>query len=172
MTNLSDTQAVLLASSAQRPTGSVFLLPTSLQPGGGAVKAIGVLVSRGLVEERETDDPAAMRRTDGDERIGLFLTAAGAAAIGVDLPGSEPMVANGAGDPEAPAAVRGKAPPKPALVLDLRRRPAGATLAELIALTGWLPHTMRAALTGLRKKGHPVERGARDGVSVYRVAGE
>jgi Protein of unknown function (DUF3489) len=30
------------------------------------------------------------------------------------------------------------------------------TLAELIANTGWLPHTARAALTGLRKRGYAV----------------
>ena len=30
------------------------------------------------------------------------------------------------------------------------------TLAELIAATGWLPHTTRAALTGLRKRGYAV----------------
>jgi Protein of unknown function (DUF3489) len=34
----------------------------------------------------------------------------------------------------------------------------GATLDALIAATGWLPHTTRAALTGLRKRGYLVER--------------
>ena len=34
-------------------------------------------------------------------------------------------------------------------VLGLLQRPEGATLAELIEATGWLPHTTRAALTGL-----------------------
>ena len=29
----------------------------------------------------------------------------------------------------------------------------GATVGELVAFTGWLPHTARAALTGLRKRG-------------------
>jgi hypothetical protein len=29
----------------------------------------------------------------------------------------------------------------------------GATLEELTDATGWLPHTARAALTGLRKRG-------------------
>ena len=41
----------------------------------------------------------------------------------------------------------------------LRRRRLcgdGATLAELVAATGWLPHTTRAALTGLRKRGYAV----------------
>ena len=67
-----------------------------------------------------------------------------------------------------------KPPTKPAskigMVANLLRRKGGATLAELIAATGWLPHTTRAALTGLRKKGYGIERGTRDGVTTYSIA--
>ena len=59
---------------------------------------------------------------------------------------------------------------KISLVADLLRRKDGATLAELVTATGWLPHTTRAALTGLRKKGHDIERGSRDGVTIYSIA--
>jgi hypothetical protein len=38
-------------------------------------------------------------------------------------------------------------------VLDAVAAKDGATLAELAALTGWQPHTTRAALTGLRRRG-------------------
>jgi hypothetical protein len=55
------------------------------------------------------------------------------------------------------------------MVADLLRRKNGATLAELVAATGWLPHTTRAALTGLRKKGHGIERGSRAGVTTYSI---
>jgi hypothetical protein len=34
---------------------------------------------------------------------------------------------------------------------------AGATLSEITALSGWLPHTARAAVTGLRQRGFPVQ---------------
>ena len=61
---------------------------------------------------------------------------------------------------------------KSAIVLNLLQREDGATLAELIEATGWLPHTIRAALTGLRKKGHTIERGSRDGVTFYRVTAQ
>ena len=54
-------------------------------------------------------------------------------------------------------------------MLALLQRPEGATLAELIAATGWLPHTTRAALTGIRKKGHAVERSKRGQETCYRV---
>ncbi|HCJ20892.1 MAG TPA: hypothetical protein DHV64_05050 [Erythrobacter sp.] len=38
-------------------------------------------------------------------------------------------------------------------VIALLKRKDGATLDEIIEATGWLPHTSRAALTGLKKKG-------------------
>ena len=69
---------------------------------------------------------------------------------------------------------KAKLPTKPAskisMVADLLRRKGGATLTELVAATGWLPHTTRAALTGLRKKGHGIERGTRNGVTTYSIA--
>ena len=58
---------------------------------------------------------------------------------------------------------------KQALLLELVSREGGATLDELTAATGWLPHTVRAAITGLRKRGHDVKRERVDGVSHYTV---
>ena len=60
-------------------------------------------------------------------------------------------------------------PTKIDVVLKLLRRPSGATLPEMVDATGWLPHTTRAALTGLRKKGHVIEKSKRDDVICYRV---
>jgi hypothetical protein len=62
-----------------------------------------------------------------------------------------------------------RAPSKLAQVLALLRRDEGATLAEMVAATGWLPHTTRAALTGLRKKGHVLVRDKRGEVTCYRI---
>lgn len=53
------------------------------------------------------------------------------------------------------------------MVFALLRRSGGATLDDMVKATGWLPHTTRAALTGLKKKGHTVERTKMDGVSRY-----
>lgn len=75
------------------------------------------------------------------------------------------------GDPQAekPApAPRG--PSKISEIIALLSREGGATLAELIAATGWLPHTTRAALTGLRKKGHVIDKTSREGTTVYALA--
>ena len=47
---------------------------------------------------------------------------------------------------------------KLAQVIELLRRAGGVTIVDLTQATGWLPHTTRAALTGLRKRGYAVIR--------------
>ncbi len=54
-------------------------------------------------------------------------------------------------------------------VLTLLKRKQGASIEELTKATGWLPHTARAAMTGLRKKGQTIERASVDGVSRYSI---
>lgn len=56
------------------------------------------------------------------------------------------------------------------LVLGMLRRVEGATLDQMVEATGWLPHTTRAALTGLKKKGYVVASEKLDGLRTYRVA--
>ncbi len=61
-------------------------------------------------------------------------------------------------------------PTKIETILKLLRRPNGASIAQLQKATGWKPHSVRAALTGLRKKGHDVQReNDPKGVTVYRI---
>ena len=48
-------------------------------------------------------------------------------------------------------------------------RDEGATLDQMIAATGWLPHTTRAALTGLKKFGYGIDSDKIDGVRTYRA---
>ncbi len=54
-------------------------------------------------------------------------------------------------------------------VVVLLKRDGGASLTELTEATRWLPHTTRAALTGLRKKGHEVGRVRVDGTTRYVI---
>ena len=54
-------------------------------------------------------------------------------------------------------------------VIAMLQREEGATLDEMVQSTGWQPHTARAALTGLKKKGHVIEREKRDAVTFYRI---
>lgn len=172
MAKLSDTQSILPSTASQRENGSLLPLPASIKPGGGTAKAMTALLKRGLTEERETGIEDAVLRTNGDVRYGVFLTAAGASAIGVEPSGSANAAVGDAAmsAPPTTAASASKRPTKAAAVLALLKRPGGATLAELIEATGWLPHTTRAALTGLRKKGHEIARSKRDGATCYRVA--
>jgi Protein of unknown function (DUF3489) len=48
---------------------------------------------------------------------------------------------------------------------------SGATVGDMMSETGWLEHSTRAALTGLRRRGYELSltRSERDGASVYRI---
>lgn len=72
-------------------------------------------------------------------------------------------------DEPASAPTLAKPNGKTVAVVTLLSREKGATLAEITGLTGWRAHSARAALTGLRKKGHRIERTKRDDVTCYRV---
>lgn len=71
--------------------------------------------------------------------------------------------------PDKASASDPKEPSKTAKVLSLLKRSEGTTLAELVEATGWLPHTTRAALTSLKKKGHKIERTKVEGTSRYAI---
>ena len=128
------------------------------------------------------------RRNEAGEPFSLKLIAAGSKAIAVDEePESmaeprQPLNAaplrkeeTNAGPTARPSQVGGQSTPrdgsKLALVIGLLRGADGATLGSLTQATGWLPHTTRAALTGLRRRGYSVVRSKSEaGGSVYRMA--
>lgn len=152
MTKLSDLQCILLSTAAQRENGNIYPLRASVDPRGGA-KAAAALLRRGLVEERTTEGAEAA----------FHINAAGLTAIGIEPEtGIEDVAESGS------AGTHPQRRTKAMLLLTLVQRPEGAVMAELTDATGWLPHTVRAALTGLRRKGHPVDRGIRDGKACYR----
>ena len=184
---LTDAQLVLLSSGAQRNDGLV-VLPDKLK-GGAAKASVLKLLSLGLTEELPVnlDDPH-WRRDENDHAIGLKLTRAGLLALGIE-PDDE---AREDGESETQAAGplsaaswkpeqdrENSQPPsarapregsKQALVLSLLSRPEGATIDDLIRATGWLPHTTRAALTGLRQKGFGLAKSKNQADStVYRT---
>ena len=58
-------------------------------------------------------------------------------------------------------------------ILALLQRPKGAAISDLIAATGWQVHSVRAALTGLRKEGKELLRDKdQAGITLYRIAEE
>ena len=54
-------------------------------------------------------------------------------------------------------------------VIDLLSTDGGVTLEEMSALAGWLPHSTRSFMIGLKKKGHVIESDKIDGVRRYRM---
>jgi hypothetical protein len=165
MPKLTDIQAVLLSTAAQRDKDSLYPLPDQLSDGARLTKALAGLLRAGFAEERGTTVESEVYRAEGDTRMGLYATPAGLLAIGIDdcataTANVEPQLARSAPDRAT----------KAGSVLALLQRKCGATLHELVDATGWLPHTTRAALTGLRKKGHKIERTKRDGDTCYSVA--
>jgi hypothetical protein len=190
---LTDTQLVMLSAAAQREDRCLVALPKL--KGGVALKVATKLISAGFVEEVEADAGVPIWRRDNEmgREYALKLTAAGANAIGLDEGVKPDNTHNETGAPESryqvpvtskletkdrPESIErvpaGPSPPrgssKLAQVIELLQRDHGATIDELIAATGWLAHTTRAALTGLRKRGYPVAiNRADDRGSFYRI---
>ena len=87
---------------------------------------------------------------------------AGDAATGADK--ALPQATSSDAKKERPAS-------KISLVIRLLERVEGASLVEMVSATAWLPHTTRAALTGLKKKGKVITKGKRGDVTCYFIAG-
>ncbi|WP_162789139.1 MULTISPECIES: DUF3489 domain-containing protein [Sphingomonas] len=60
-------------------------------------------------------------------------------------------------------------PSKQAKIVAMLVSEAGATLPVLVEATGWQSHTVRASLTGLRKRGYAITSDKVDGVRTYRA---
>ncbi len=55
-------------------------------------------------------------------------------------------------------------------VIRLLRRAKGATITDIMSATSWQPHSVRAFLSGLRKKGTEILREQRkSGEAAYRI---
>lgn len=163
MVKLADLQRILLAHAAQQDSCSLYPLPDRLKDDSRIEAAVAAMTKRSLVEERQTSNPVAVTRREGDMRFGLFASARGLAAIGVTAESED-----SGGAPASPSSSQ-RRPSKAQAVTELLQRDGGATMSELIDATRWLPHTTRAVLTGLRKKGHIIERSKRDEQTCYRI---
>lgn len=164
MTKLTDTQAILLTNAAARDHGMLLPVPDTITaPADRVRKAIISLITRNLAVEVDVTDANLAIRSDGDNHVGAVITDAGRAAIGV-TEGHKEVV-----PPAQPAIVTPTRETKSGAVIALLQRGEGATLAELIGATGWLPHTTRAALTGIKKKGHTIEKSKRGDETCYRI---
>lgn len=84
------------------------------------------------------------------------------------------LSADGRTKPDAPVNCSGAAmtshPTKQALRVSMLQDENGVPLTAIVAATGWLPHTARAALTGLRKKGYAIVLTNMDSETRYMIS--
>jgi hypothetical protein len=194
---LTDTQLVILSDAAQRKDRCLVASPNL--KGGAALKVANNLISAGFVEEMGAEAGAPIWRRDNEtgQAYALKLRAAGDKAIGIqsvdpenahnktaalenrdqEVAVSSKVEARDAPQLREPASAGPSAPrggSKLAQVIEFLQRDYSATIDELIAATGWLPHTTRAALTGLRKRGYAVaiNRSDKERRSFYHIKAE
>lgn len=143
------------------------------------------------------------RNHDDGTAVRLFITKAGLAAINCEpedgaaepdtatdgatdaqdagaapedaTPAEGAPVANTVADTAGPKVRKVRTGTKQAMLIDMLRSPEGATIAEIVAATGWQPHTVRGAFAGALKKklGLEVTSEKVDGRGrIYRIGGE
>ena len=157
---LTATQTTVIKNAADRTDGNIEPLPANLR-GGARTAVIDGLLARGLIAESEGSH---------------LLTDAGYAAVGKRSP-----IPKDVRKLDAPDALTRSEPiphtlrpgTKLAAIIDAMRNPGGATIAQMMAGTGWQAHSVRGAISGMVRKrlGCEVitEKGA-DGQRAYRIA--
>ena len=190
MAKCTDTQLIMLSNAAARDDGIAVVPPRMSK--AAAAKVGASLLARKLMRELRSKPGIPVWREDDDGRpISLMITRAGRDAIGAGEDEETKQAhrsdgktaprwfsqSNGDGRkssasvPPPPNVASPRAGSKQALVTEMLSANGGATLDALIKATGWLPHTTRAALTGLRKRGFSIERTREAGeASMYRIA--
>ena len=190
MPKLTDTQTIVLSRAATRPGNLAMPLPEGLH-GAAAQKAVTAMITRGWLQEAEANlrrGEPMWRETGDGHGTTLIATEAGLQAIGI-----EPVVASAIASArkaklelvtelkDAPQASPSPATPKPvairagtkqAQIIAMLQRPEGATIAEMVKVTQWQPHTLRGAISGALKKklGLVVGSTKEDGRgAVYRI---
>jgi hypothetical protein len=145
---LTEPQTAILKAAAGRADGNIEPLPTNLR-GGARAKVIEGLLARGFV-------------VNANGRH--LLTDIGYAAVGKRRP-----VPKGVQKADAPDALTKRevtralqkleaTPPiirpdtKLAAIIDVMRNPGGATIAQMMASTGWQAHSVRGAISGMVRK--------------------
>jgi hypothetical protein len=114
----------------------------------------------------ETATAAAAPKTslNGSEMVHEKLQQARLSSKPVAAP-ADVATASASGGEQPPAST------KRAQLIGMLERAEGASVAEIGQRFGWLPHTVRAVITGLRKAGREITRSKdADDRSVYRLA--
>jgi len=150
MTKLTDTQAIILSAASQHDGHIALPLPDSLR-GGAAAKVVGAMLAKGFLEEVDADmrkGEPVWRETGDGHGVTLVATDTGLAAIGIEVESSEAKPT----EDSAPKTRTPREGTKQATLIAMLRAPDGATIAEIMAATGWQSHTVRGAMSGALKK--------------------
>jgi hypothetical protein len=153
MTKLTDTQRIILSAASQRTDRLALPLPKSLK-GGAVIKVIGPLLEKGLLDEVDANrklGDLVWRETGDGHGVTLIITDAGFAAIGIE---AEPRKNNAPKPVPKPASLERKTREgtKQALVIEMLRRPQGASIGEIVDATSWASHSVRGFMAGALKK--------------------
>ena len=133
-TKLTATQESLLKVAAGCEDRAIRW-PATLR-GGARTKIIAALVDAGLAN---------------NQRGTLVVTAAGMRAVGVE-PSTTPRSGKRARRAKAGGPRKMREGSKQAQMIEMLKRPKGATVAEIAETFGWQPHTVRGAIAGALKK--------------------
>ncbi len=176
MPNLTKTQSLILTTGAQRADNIAMPLPEGLH-GAAAKKVVTMMIDRGWLEEVDANTRKGeplWRETGDGHGTTLVVTDAGLLAVGIEPVVVKTMAAvrqyvATADVPKTPTPRTGT---KQAQIIALLQRPEGASVAEIVAVTGWLAHSIRGLISGgLKKKlGLPVTSEKQDGRgTVYKL---
>lgn len=162
---LTPAQHAVLAYAIHHAQGRVEWFPKNIL-GGARLKVLEGLASRALITQE--DDI-------------WYVTSYGYEVMGRQH--LEPVLEETRDSPEAAATEEGPAPlnenpdakplarlgSKRARLLEVLQSPLGATLGQMMLLTGWQAHSVRGQLAHLKKAGMDVTSVKENGERVYRV---
>lgn len=200
-TKLTDTQLMLLAEAARHP-GLALIIPPRLKGGAIPKVIGPLLAKGFVEEIEHAPDLPVYRTGEDGSRTALVITKAGLTAIGIEpdvqaepdeaaarkpargrkvserrdkgaSTGPRPRIASKAARKAGTGPQAGsRTGTKQAELIAMLERKEGANVAEIMAATGWLAHTVRGAIAGALKKrlGLNVSSDTEEGRGrVYRV---
>ena len=136
-TQLTATQQTILAHAHQHTAGKIEWFPENIK-GGARQKVLDGLFNRALITKSASD---------------WLIAAEGYDALGVPRKGAtNAPAAETTAAPANPKTPRTRENSKQAQMIELLKRPDGATLNQLVEVTGWQAHTVRGAMAGALKK--------------------
>ena len=145
MTDLTDTQSLILGTACARENGLIFPVTANLK-GGAVGNVCKSLLKRGLIEEIPAADPDTVWRHSEAGSLTLRATPLGRSTLGLGTEAAAPAVVPDLMPPNQRSGT------KQAQLIAMLRAPEGATIEEIVTATGWLAHTVRGSISGALKK--------------------